>query len=464
MVFTSWEYLVFILSALVIYWMLARKNYQNALLLVGSYIFYGYIHPWFCLLIATSTIVDYFCGLAMERFTSKKLFFLIASLICNLGLLGFFKYFNFFTENFINAANGFGVHLNPSTLKIFLPVGISFYTFQTLSYTIDIYRGQLRPRKNFIDFALFVAFFPQLVSGPIERASRMLPQIEKARRFDWALISTAFPLFIKGYLKKLVIADNVAVYADKVFMLEHPTMLLLIAGAAAFAVQIYADFSAYTDIARASARLFGFELIENFNSPYLAVSPSDFWRRWHISFSTWIRDYLYIPLGGSKVSSKLKFVLVLLISMGLCGLWHGAAWNFVFWGIYHAVLLFVYHMIGLKGDWKPRGISRTLFSWLIMICLTLIGWMIFRAPNIAWLLNAIVSGFSNFGLTGDSLIASLVIFTFVLLYIIPFFVFLWIDRLGEQYKIVGDLAIIGSFIITIIFHRDGVQDFIYFQF
>jgi len=285
-VFNSWEYSGFLLSVFAIYWILARKSYQNVLLLVGSYIFYGYIHPWFCILIATSTIVDYFCGLAMARFTSKKLFFLITSLVCNLGLLGFFKYFNFFTENFINAANNLGFHLHPSSLKIFLPVGISFYTFQTLSYTIDIYRGKLRPRGNFIDFALFVSFFPQLVSGPIERAGRLLPQIEKARKFDWGFISSAFPLLIKGYLKKLVIADNVAVYVDKIFMLEHPTMLLLIAGAVAFAVQIYADFSAYTDIARASARFLGFELIENFDSPYLAVSPSDFWRRWHISFST----------------------------------------------------------------------------------------------------------------------------------------------------------------------------------
>ena len=224
-------------------------------------------------------MVDYFSGLGMARFAKRKKLFLIISLICNLGMLGFFKYFNFFVESVHEAAMSMGLHFSPIELRIFLPVGISFYTFQTLSYTIDVYRGKLKPRNNFFDFALFVSFFPQLVAGPIERATRLLPQVEKNRRWNNDFFLSAWPLMIRGYLKKLVIADNVAVYVNQIFMLEEPTILLLLAGSLAFAVQIYADFSAYTDIARASARLLGFDLMKNFKSPYLAVSPSDFWRR-----------------------------------------------------------------------------------------------------------------------------------------------------------------------------------------
>lgn len=463
MVFTSFIYLYFFAGVFSVYWLLKKKNLQNPFLLICSYLFYGYIHPWFCILIAVSTVVDYICGLGMVRFDGRKKLFLIISLICNLGMLGFFKYFNFFADSIHQAATSMGLNFSPITLKIFLPVGISFYTFQTLSYTIDIYRDKLKPRKNFFDFALFVAFFPQLVAGPIERASRLLPQVETKRKWDTEKFLSAWPLLVRGYLKKLVIADNVAVYVNQIFMLEKPTLLLLFAGTVAFAIQIYADFSAYTDIARASARLLGFDLIKNFKSPYLAISPSDFWRRWHISFSSWIRDYLYIPLGGSKVSTQFKMAFVLLVSLGLSGLWHGAAWNFIAWGVYHAILLFAYRSFGLAGRWQPQTRKGKLAAVSIMFMFTLFGWAIFRTSSMTWLLSAFTSQ-PNFGFSGQPLIAAMVILFSVIFYSLPLFVLMLIDRVTPKSKtihaVVYGMAIVA---ITVLF-RDSAQDFIYFQF
>lgn len=433
------------------------------LLLIGSYVFYGFIHPWFCLLIATSTVIDYFCGLGMVRFPQRRKLMLILSLACNLSMLGFFKYFNFFARNVQQIASSIGLNMSSVTLNIVLPVGISFYTFQILGYTIDLYRKKLEPRKNFIDFALFVAFFPQLVSGPIERAHRFLPQVESPRKWNWDMFLSAWPLLVRGYLKKLIIADNVAIYVDKIFALEQPTLLLLSVGSMAFAVQIYADFSAYTDIARASARLLGFDLMKNFKSPYLAITPSDFWGRWHISFSSWIRDYLYIPLGGSRVSTKWKFAIVLLISLGLSGLWHGAAWNFVSWGIYHAILLFIYHSLGLTGRWIPKDKSTKFIAWMVMFVLTIFGWAIFRASSMSWLAGTLTHG-PDLGLTGDSLVVGIVVLLSVAFYAMPLFVLLFLDRVIPNRRLAHAFAYGLAIVAITVFFRGTVQDFIYSQF
>lgn len=462
MVFTSFIYLYFFAIVFSVYWLLRVKRFQNPFLLVASYLFYGFIHPWFCILIAVSTVVDYVCGRGMEERPNRKRLFLIVSLLCNLGMLGFFKYFNFFAENVQSLIGSLGFQASPLTLKIFLPVGISFYTFQTLSYTIDIYRGKLKARRNFVDFALFVSLFPQLVAGPIERATRLLPQIETDRKWDWDRFSSAWPLIIGGFLKKLVIADNVAPFADKIFSLSEPSGFLLAAGTIAFSVQIYADFSAYTDIARGSARLLGFDLMKNFKSPYLSISPSDFWRRWHISFSSWIRDYLYIPLGGSKVDTRIKFAAVVLVSMGLSGLWHGAAWNFIAWGVYHAVLIYAYYCLGMGGKWRPVGKVKTFAAWLVMTVLVMVGWMIFRASSLGWLINAISNATSGF--SGDSFIVSVTVLLFVLIYSMPLFVLMCIERMRLK-KTVAEAIVCGLAIIAImVFARDAGQDFIYFQF
>ena len=462
MIFTSFVYVYFLALVAVAYWLLRRRLWQNLLLLIASYVFYGYVHPWFCYLIAASTVLDYLCGLGMGRYPTWRKWLLIASLLGNLGMLGVFKYFNFFADNVVAAMHAMGFQMAPIVARLFLPVGISFYTFQTLSYTIDIFRGEMEPRRNFIDFALFVSFFPQLVAGPIERATHFIPQIENDRKWNMDVFASAWPLIIRGYLKKLVIADNVSVYADKVYMLDHPTALLLAAGTLAFAVQILADFSAYTDIARGTARLLGFELMENFDSPYLAISPSDFWRRWHISFSTWIRDYIYIPLGGSRVKTAWGGAIVVLTSMGLSGLWHGAAWHFVAWGIYHAILLIAYRQLGYSGRWKPSTRLGLLVSWALMSFFTLVGWAIFRTSSLTWLASA--AGNMSLGLSGDSLVVAATIAALVALYSLPLIAGLILSRRepkpGPVAAIVYGLAIC----IIVLFAREHGQDFIYFQF
>lgn len=462
MIFTSLNFIIFFVIVFIIYWLTAKKQYQNIILLISSYIFYGWIHPWFCILIAVSTITDYYAGQAIYNKPSQKKLFLIISVLVNLGMLGFFKYFNFFTENIFEIFNKLGITVSYSGLKIFLPVGISFYTFQTLSYTIDIYRNKLIPRKNFIDFAVFVSFFPQLVAGPIERAIRFLPQIEKKRKFKISLIEEALPLLIRGFLKKIVIADNVAIYADKVFLLDNPSIFVLIAGTLAFTLQILADFSAYTDIARGVAKLLGFDLVRNFNNPYLAVSPSDLWRRWHISFSSWIRDYLYISLGGSRVKTSFNFALVIIITMSLSGLWHGAAWNFVIWGLYHGLLVFIYHKLGKGGRWQPQKGFRTVFARLIMFSLTVIGWMFFRSPSINWLSDVFVQ--FNSGFSGDDLLIGLIIIGFVMLYSLPMIIFTVLDKYFPVKKWTYSMMYGISLALMVLFFRETGQDFIYFQF
>jgi len=462
MAFTSFSFCIFIFVILILYWNSKDKRIQNIILLLGSYLFYGFIHPWFCILLASSTVVDYFCGLAMKRYPDKKKRFLIISLCSNLGMLGFFKYFNFFIENVDALLILAGLGSSEISLKIFLPVGISFYTFQTLSYTIDIYKGQLKPTKNFIDFALFVSFFPQLVAGPIERAQRFLPQIQNQRNWDTDRFFSAIPLMTWGFFKKLVVADNLSIYANKVYLLESPSPILLFAGTLAFTVQIFADFSAYTDIARGSARLIGFDLIKNFNAPYLAVNPSDFWRRWHISFSTWIRDYLYIPLGGSRVNTLAKYIFVVTCTMGLSGLWHGASWNFVLWGFFHAAILIVYKRLGKAGRWRPANKVNHCLSVLIMFLLTVFGWGLFRTHSVTWFFCRMFS--SPFGLENESLLPASVIFAFVTLYSIPLVLFIQRKRLIGESKFRLSIASCLLVFLICIFGRDGSSDFIYFQF
>ena len=265
-----------------------------------------------------------------------------------------------------------------------------------------------------------------------------------------------------GYLKKVVIADNVAVFVNKIYMLEQPSILLLTAGTLAFTVQIFADFSAYTDLARGFARLLGFDLIENFRSPYLAISPSDFWRRWHISFSSWIRDYLYIPLGGSRTGSNLRFLMITVTAMGLSGLWHGAAWHFVAWGIYHALIVFAYHKLGRGGRWQPTGPAATLVAWAVMFVLTNVGWMLFRTPSMAWLWRALTGG--RLGAHGDSLTVTISVLAMVALYSLPLMLLPLLNRLDRRVPATMPAYYALAVCLVIIFMGSGSQDFIYFQF
>ncbi len=343
MLFNSLEFVVFFAVVLALYSVLNHPR-QNALLLVASYVFYGAWDYRFLLLLIGTTLVDYAVGLAIDRRSdpAARRRILMFSIVANLGVLGVFKYFNFFADSLVEFAGLFGLSVSPVTLNIVLPVGISFYTFQSMAYTIDVYRGHLKPCRSLPDFALYVTFFPQLVAGPIERATHLLPQIYARRVMTAEKIGSGLSLIALGFFKKVVMADNLAPTVNEIFAKQGGyTAEEVLVGAIFFAFQIYGDFSGYTDIARGTSRVLGFELMDNFREPYFARSPSDFWQRWHISLSTWLRDYLYISLGGNR-GGRLTTYRNLILTMLLGGLWHGAAWNFVWWGLYHGTLLVGY--------------------------------------------------------------------------------------------------------------------------
>ncbi|RMF84790.1 MAG: MBOAT family protein [Planctomycetota bacterium] len=389
-----------------------RVAARNLWLLVASYVFYGCWDWRFLSLIWISTLVDYCCGLALNVDRPdpehppppnlRRRLILLASLVTNLGLLGFFKYYDFFIDSAVDALARFDIHVHPARLNIILPVGISFYTFQTLSYTIDLYRGRIATERNLLNFALFVAFFPQLVAGPIERASHLLPQMRKVLPVTSWHLHTGFYLICWGMFKKVVLADNVAIIADGVFGAEHPKGLTALLGIYAFAIQIYCDFSAYSDIARGTARCMGFDLMLNFNLPYFAVNPSDFWRRWHISLSSWLRDYLYIPLGGNR-HGTLRTYFNLMATMLLGGLWHGAAWTFVVWGAYHGILLCAHRVVQpLLERWFSFKNAAAAAIWKTACVIAFFhivcgSWLIFRAESIHQIWSMTTAIFTDFG-------------------------------------------------------------------
>jgi D-alanyl-lipoteichoic acid acyltransferase DltB (MBOAT superfamily) len=381
-IFHSLDFIAFFLVTLAAYWAMPTRP-QNVLLLVASYVFYGWVHPWWPVLLFGTTFVDYWSARLITERPAQRKAWLWISMASNLGLLGFYKYFGFFVDNVAAAGAALGWQVPEIALRVLLPAGISFYTFQSMSYTIDVYRGHAPARRNFVDVAAFVSFFPHLVAGPIMRATNLLPQFEQPRHFSPAAARDATVLIVWGFFKKLVIADNVGVIANKVFALESPDFYVLWAGVFAFAIQIYADFSAYTDIARGVAKWYGFDLIRNFDHPYLATGPADFWSRWNISLSTWFRDYLYIPLGGSRRGPGRTAVNI-LITFLVSGFWHGASWNYVLWGAYHGVLLIVARAAG----GLVHGSARRRVGWLRplqiagMFVLTLIGWLIFRETEL----------------------------------------------------------------------------------
>ena len=398
--FVSFEYFVFLLIVWGAYRVLNLRG-QNLLLLAASYYFYSVWNWKFLSLIIISTGIDFCVGrlLVSTDDTKKRKRLLAVSVIANLSMLGFFKYFGFFVDSGIALLQDFGFEPHRRVLDIVLPVGISFYTFQTLSYTIDIYRGKLEPAKKLVDFALFVSFFPQLVAGPIERASHLLPALQKKRIVTYENISRGGFLILIGLMKKVVIADGLSGKVQEIYSTGSDVSGLdVMLATYAFAFQILCDFSAYTDIARGTAKLFGIDLMDNFCGPYFARSPSDFWKRWHISLSSWLRDYLYVPLGGNR-GSNFKMYRNLMITMVLGGLWHGAAWNFVLWGVYQGVLLCGFRLFTKPSNRKreqlselpdPNHASRIgrirkgvvcLVGTFLFFQLTCYGWLLFAADS-----------------------------------------------------------------------------------
>lgn len=380
MEFNSWLFLTFFSCIWIMHRLLKKAIYRNALLLVASYFFYAAWDWKFLFLIIISTVVDFIAGkyIYSSKRPGTKKFALSVSVTVNLSILGFFKYFNFFTSELISLFASIGIEASQYYLAVILPVGISFYTFQTLSYSIDIYQQRLKPERHFLNFAVFVAFFPQLVAGPIERARNLLPQLAIANTASKSQILEGISLITVGLFKKIYIADNLAKIVDPLYSSSaHLTASHVYVAAIAFAFQILADFSAYTDIARGAAKCLGLELMENFKNPYISLNPQEFWRRWHISLSSWLRDYLYIGLGGSKKGTLLTY-RNLMLTMMIGGFWHGAAWNYVWWGIYHGVLLCCHRFITGFRWWRiPKVIA-----WFSMFHLTLIGWLIFRSTRV----------------------------------------------------------------------------------
>ncbi len=357
MTFVSLTFLLFMPLCVGLYWLLPGRRSQNALLVAASYAFYGWWDYRFCALLLVSTAVDFAVGIGLERTdkSRRRKLLLALSVITNLGLLGFFKYFNFFAESLEDVADGLGFELSTTTVNVVLPVGISFYTFQTLSYSIDVYRGKLAACTSLLDYAAYVSFFPQLVAGPIERGTHLVPQFAASRRFDVAPAIEGCRLILWGFFKKAAVADNLGLFVDAVYAApSEASGVTLALATVAFAFQIYCDFSGYSDIAIGCARFFGIDLMRNFAYPYFARSLAEFWRRWHISLSTWFRDYLYIPLGGSRGGRWLT-ARNLLITFVVSGLWHGAAWNFVVWGAINGVILAV-HV--LRAAPRGRGVGE----------------------------------------------------------------------------------------------------------
>ncbi|MCD6597398.1 MAG: MBOAT family protein [Bacteroidales bacterium] len=478
MLFNSIEFAIFLPLVFFIYWFVVNKNIkiQNFFLLTASYIFYGWWDWRFLSLIMFSSFVDYFVGIGLSRTEDKKYrkLLLMTSIFVNIGFLGVFKYFNFFAENFSEAFTLLGKHIAPTRLNIILPIGISFYTFQTMSYSIDVYRKKMQPTKDIIAFFAFVSFFPQLVAGPIERATNLLPQFYMKRKFDYTKAIDGIRQILWGLFKKIIIADNAAVYVNDIFNnYQHYSGSTLLLGTVFFAIQIYGDFSGYSDIAIGTARLFGFNLMQNFAFPYFSRDIAEFWRRWHISLTTWFRDYLYIPLGGSRGGTWMKIRNVFIIFL-VSGFWHGANWTFLAWGFLNA-LYFLPLMLLKKNRVNTDNVAegrlfpniKEFFQLAITFFITLVAWIFFRARTISEAIDYIKHTFSDSLFTLPKTFRTSIMFLFVLFFLIE-----WVQREKEHALQLENIKIPKLFrwgiyygiMIMILIYGGPQQEFIYFQF
>ena len=473
MLFNSIEFLLFLPIVFVLYWFVFNKNikHQNLLILVSSYFFYGWWDYRFLSLIILSTIVDYVIGLNISNQSSKnnQKILLWCSVLFNLGVLGFFKYYNFFIESWIDLFSSIGYEINSVwTLNIILPVGISFYTFQTMSYTIDIFKGKLNPTKDFVSFAAFVSFFPQLVAGPIERATNLLPQILNKREFKYEQGVQGLKLIFWGLFKKVVIADTLAPVVNDIFEnYQDFGGVTLWLGAIYFAFQIYCDFSGYSDIAIGTSKLFGFEVMSNFKFPYFSRNIGEFWRRWHISLSTWFRDYLYIPLGGSKKGKWISLINIFIIFL-VSGFWHGANWTFIVWGLFHSILFipsFIFktnrkYVSSIIAENSLMPTPKEFIQVGITFILVTIGWVFFRSETIGDSFNYIINMTQNFQIPKLNF-AKYLVFIFVLL------ITDWNFRKDERLE-KGEINIIFFGIVAVYLVSKIIMsantEFIYFEF
>jgi len=462
--FQSLEYAALLLLVFGLYWFLQRRL-QNLLLLSASYIFYAYVDPRMAPLLGGYTLVSYFAARGIQNDPQNSRRYLFIAIAASLGTLAFFKYAGFFIDNAAEVLSSVGLANFDSTLKIILPIGISFYTFQSLGYVIDVYMKRTHARRDFLDTALFISFFPQLVAGPIERASTLLPQFEQTRKFSADRTASGISLLAWGLFKKLVIADNVGMMVDNIFSTAQPGSAILWVGVLAFGVQILADFSGYTDIARGSARLLGIELSLNFRHPWLASSPADFWQRWHITLSSWLRDYVYIPLGGNKnhhsSHPRRRTTINIVITLALGGLWHGAAWNFVLWGLLHAALILIWRTVA-ASNFKSPGYVSTILTFILISA----SWLLFRESDMAFIGHNIFE-------SRDELQVAAALFAATLIYSTPLWLHAIIDqpkieKLWMQNDVIRTVAFtaltLTSFIGILLLRANTSAEFIYFRF
>ena len=478
MIFNSVEFAIFLPIVFMLYWFVIKGSLrmQNFFLIAASYFFYGWWDWRFLSLIIFSSIVDYSIGLRLKKTDAdkKRKALLFLSILVNIGFLGFFKYYNFFVDSFVDVFTLLGKPLNPGTLNIILPVGISFYTFQTLSYTIDVYRRKLKPTNDILAFFAFVSFFPQLVAGPIERATHLLPQFYTHRKFDYHKAVDGLRQILWGLFKKIVIADNCAVLVNDIFA-TYPDQnaSTLFMGAILFAFQIYGDFSGYSDIAIGTSRLFGFDLMHNFAFPYFSRDIAEFWRRWHISLSTWFRDYLYIPLGGSKGGTSMKIRNTFIIFI-VSGFWHGANWTFIVWGALNALFFLPLMLlnknrsnlnVAAEGKLIPsiREVSQIATTFI----LTVIAWIFFRAETITDALQYLVNIFNPSFFEMPYIIPKK-----ITLFVLIMLAVEWVQR-EKKHGLQMDAvkfpryvrwAIYYAIVAAIMFFGSSQQEFIYFQF
>jgi D-alanyl-lipoteichoic acid acyltransferase DltB (MBOAT superfamily) len=482
MLFNSISFAIFLPIVFFLYWFGTKGNLrqQNILLLVSSYFFYACWDYRFLFLLVFSTLLDYFTGIKIYEAKNKrsKKFWLWLSIGVNLGFLGAFKYYNFFAASFSDGLSLLGIKANLGTLNVILPVGISFYTFHGLSYVLDLYKNRIKPEKNFVDYSVFVSFFPLLVAGPIERATHLLPQILKKREFNYSKAIDGLRQILWGLFKKIVIADNCAEFANTIFnnSAEH-TGSTLVLGALFFTFQIYCDFSGYSDIALGTARLFGIDLLRNFAFPYFSRDIAEFWRRWHISLSSWFRDYLYIPLGGSKGGTWMKVRNTFIIFL-VSGFWHGANWTFIVWGLLNAIyimpsIIFNTHRNNLEtvAQGKTLPTVKEFFSIVLTFALTVFAWIFFRANNVEHAFSIISRIFSSSLFTipsFDQIWRSVPI----MIIIAAFMIVEWMGReqqyaiakLGIKWNKPVRWAMYYTIILLTLYFAGSKQQFIYFQF
>jgi D-alanyl-lipoteichoic acid acyltransferase DltB (MBOAT superfamily) len=444
-----------------------NQNWKNLILLAASYIFYGWLLPWHVAVLFLSTLADYLLTLGMTRWKARAGILMWIGIALNLSLLSFVKYYFNFNESLASWLERLGLDGDLFLARIILPLGLSFYILKKIGYLIDVRRGTFPAARDFIAFAAYVSFFPQVLAGPIDRPQKLLTQLESPRAWKSENFYNAWHLLVMGFFKKIVIANTVKVFVDQIFLMEEPSKVLLIVGGFGFALQILADFSSYTDISRGVASLLGLETTENFNHPYLALTPSDFWNRWHISLSSWLRDYIFFPLRRSLLRLRnLPEVVVAsippLVTMFVSGLWHGVGWQFVVWGLYYGVLIVIYQLLRIHPDPRTGNRFMLFFAWLTMFALIVFGWLIFRAQSLAWLWTSLTQ--APLYRTGEELIAG-----FVVLVMIGFYALLlwlkylidhyWANRVNLQagYYVLATIAII-------VFLNSSSPDFIYFQF